>query len=149
MKATPARGGGAVPRISTWVPQALVAGALYLLIGRWFPNPAENARVWRLGAWGASALVFVAHIGFERFRLRSAPFSLALHTASAVALGGLGLAIVGMANTFSRQPELRLNWLLALVIWPAVTALPAFLVALAAGKILERAGAERPGGGNR
>lgn len=121
-----------------WVRAALLAGVAYLLVGRVFAVPATHLRAWRLAAWLVSGGVFAAHIAYEHFTLRSSPRTLALHAALAVAVGAVGLAVAGMIHSLSAGTPLRLAWLLALVAWPAVTAVPAFLVALAAGALLSR-----------
>ena len=114
---------------------ALLAGIAYVVIGR-VPVPA--AKVWRLAAWLASGVVFAAHIGYEHYRLRSSSRATALHTALAVAIGGFGLAVWGMMRSWSMGTGITPLWLFALVAWPAVTAIPAFLVALVIGSVLTR-----------
>ena len=78
------------------------------------------------------------HIGYEHFQQWSPPRRVASHAAFAVAADALGLAVAGMVHTLLGGTPLRPAWLLALVVWPAVTALPAFLVALAAAALLAR-----------
>jgi len=121
-----------------WLWVALLAGVAYLLIGRLFPNPPTNPQAWRLAAWIASAIVFAAHIGYERFIVRGSPRSIALHTATAVAIGALGLAVAGMSHSISTGAGVRPIWIVALVAWPAITAVPAFFVALVASQLLAR-----------
>lgn len=116
-----------------WVVAAVLAGIAYVVIGRVFALPREHAIAWRYAAWLASGVVFAAHIGHERFRLRSTDRGTALHAALGVALGGFGLAFIGMARS-----GVRPAWLLALVLWPAFTAIPAFVVALVGGVVLTR-----------
>jgi hypothetical protein len=69
-----------------------------------------------------------------------------LHAAIAVAIGAFALALAGMIHSMSAGSSTRPAWLLALVLWPAFTAIPAFLVALMAAAVLARlprnAGAE-------
>jgi hypothetical protein len=122
----------------TWVRAALLVGLAYLLIGRWFPQPPGHLRAWRLAAWLASGGAFAAHIAYEHFGLRSSPRRLASHVALAVAIGAVALAGVGMMRSLSTTSMIHPRWLLALVIWPAVTAVPAFLAALLAGAVLTR-----------
>ena len=122
------------PRVSRHVSvrAALLAGVLYLLIGRLFPQPAEHLEAWRVAAWIASAVVYAAHIWYEHFRLRKAPRVTAMHVALAVALGGFGLALAGTVRSVWMTSELRPAWLLALVLWPIFTAAPAFVGAIIA-----------------
>lgn len=117
---------------------ALLVGAAYFLVGRLFALPAGDVRAWRVAAWLVSGLAYAAHFAYEHFRLRSAPRSTALHTAFAVALGAIALAVAGMVHSLSIGAGLRPAWLLALVVWPAATAVPAFLGALAAAAALAR-----------
>ena len=124
----------------TWVRVVVLLGVVYALVGILFAIPAGPVKAWRLAAWVVSAFVYAAHIGYERFRLRNSPRSAALHVALAVALGAFGLAVganihslrLGSAN------EHRRLLLLALGLWPVITALPAFLFALGAGWVLAR-----------
>ena len=125
-------------RRQPWVRVALLVGVVYFLIGRVFALPADHVRAWRLAAWIVSGCAYAAHIGYERFRLRNSTRLTALHVALAAALGAFALAFAGMIQSLSNTSTIRPTWLLALVIWPAVTAIPAFLVALAAGAVLSR-----------
>ena len=117
---------------------ALLLGALYLVVGRLFAAPATYVQEWRLAAWMVCGVAFAAHIAYEHFRLRHSPLLVASHAALAVAIGALLLALAGMINSLWTRSALRPIWLLALVLWPAITAVPAFFVALAASAILGR-----------
>ena len=125
-----------------WVRVVILLGIVYSVVGIVFAalaNPAvsDKARVMRLAAWVVSAAVYAAHIGYERFRLGNSPSATALHAAMAVALGAFMLAVSATVHSVmiaSHAPHWR--YLLALVLWPIVTALPAFLVALVAGAVL-------------
>jgi hypothetical protein len=128
-----------------WHDWVILVAAAYLVIGLTFAALAGSAsslqaRVrWRLVAWALSAAAFAAHIAYERLRLRNSSAATALHTSLAVALGALGLAaaanVHAQASAASRQsPRL----LVALVAWPILTAVPAFVVALVAAASLAR-----------
>src|SRR5262245_15224354 len=125
-----------------WVLIAIVAALLYFVVGYGSaaldPSVPERARfMWRLSAWLISAAVFAAHIGYEHFRLGDSPRTLALHTAAAVALGAFliaSAAAVHATTVTAHAPYWQ--FLLALLLWPVITALPAFLVALVAGVLL-------------
>jgi hypothetical protein len=121
-----------------WIRAALLFGVAYFLVGRVFALPAGDARLWRLAAWMVSGAAFAAHVGYEHFRLRHPPRLVASHAAAAVAIGAIALAVAGMIHSLSATSTIRLSWLLALVAWPAITAVPAFLVALAAAALLAR-----------
>jgi hypothetical protein len=97
-----------------------------------------HVHVWRLSAWVVSGVAYAAHIGYEHLRLRSSARAAASHAALAVAVGALALAVAGMIRSLATTSAVRPAWLLALVVWPAVTAVPAFLVALLAGALLAR-----------
>ena len=120
------------PRPQAWIRAALLLGLVYFLIGRVFAVPSSHVRVWRLAAWIISAVAYSAHIWYEHSRLRSSPRFSAFHVAVAVAIGGLALALAGMIRSLSTGSGIRPSWLLALIIWPAATAVPAFVVALVA-----------------
>jgi uncharacterized protein YndB with AHSA1/START domain len=126
------------PSRRSWMPAALLVGVVYLLVGRLFALPASHVRAWRLAAWLVSGGAYAAHIGFEHLRLRNSPRSTALHVAVAVAIGAFALAVAGMVHSLLTAATIRPAWLLALVIWPAVTAVPAFIVALVGGTLLAR-----------
>lgn len=121
-----------------WIPVAFLVGIVYFLIGRLFPQPADNLRAWRLAAWAASAALYAAHIAYEHFKLRGSTRSTALHVAVAVAIGAFGLALAGLIHSLSATSRLRVAWPISLVAWPAITAVPAFLVALVIAALLRR-----------
>jgi hypothetical protein len=124
--------------VLTWLLPALLVGVVYVLIGRLFALPTDNVQAWRIAAWLVCGVAYAAHIWYEQFKLRTSPRLTAVHVTFAVAIGAFGLALAGMIHSLSAAPAIRPAWLLALVAWPAVTAIPAFLVALAAGSVLRR-----------
>jgi hypothetical protein len=122
----------------SWVPAVVVLGIGYALVGILFAAPTTHIHAWRLAAWAVSGLGYVAHIAYERIRLRNSPSSAALHVALAVALGAFGLAVganIHSLITGSTNQHQHLL-LLSLGIWPAITALPAFLMALGMNALL-------------
>ena len=119
----------------------ILVGVAYGVIGIVFAvlADANHVRLWRLAAWVVSAAVYAAHIGYEHYGLDSAPRATALHVAGAAALGAFALALAAnvhslLAAAHGQQSRL----LLALVAFPVITALPAFLVALAVAAALAR-----------
>ena len=116
-------------------------GIGYALVGIVFALPATHVHAWRLAAWVVSAIGYAAHIAYERFRLKNSPGSAALHVAFAVALGAFGLAVGANIHSLSSglTNQHRQLLLLALGIWPVITAPPAFLVALGTNMVLARA----------
>ena len=119
----------------------ILIGLFYALVGIVFAWPVAHARGWRLAAWGVSAVAYAAHLGDEHFRLHNRPARAALHVALAVALGAFGLAVGANLHSLSVPSTAghRRLLLIALAAWPAITAVPAFLVALALATILSRA----------
>ena len=111
----------------------IVFGAIYLVVGVWFPNPPASSGTqfaWRLAAWGTCAAAFAMHVALEHIRFQSSPRTTALHAAEAVARGAFGLATAANVHALRLVAGNRPLLGVALVAWPVVTALPAFLVAL-------------------
>jgi len=119
----------------------VLLGVGYALIGILFALPSTHVQAWRLAAWVVSAAGYACHISYERFRLRHAPGSAALHVALAVALGAFGLAVGANVHSLSVEStsQHRQLLLLSLGLWPILTALPAYLVALGTSVVLARA----------
>jgi len=122
----------------------ILLAVVYLVIGVTFATLAgssgsQQLRVtWRLVAWLASAAAFAAHISYEHFRLRSAPRITAWHSSMAVALGALALAVGANVHAQRAASTNHRGLAVALVLWPALGGLPAFVVALAAAAGLAR-----------
>jgi hypothetical protein len=123
-------------------PYLIPVGLLYTLVGygtgelaRAFP-PMGN--LWRFAGWALSFVVFGAHLWYERRRLAKPAMTAALHVAIAVALGAFVLAIVGPVRSHWGADDFAPAALLSLLLWPIVTAVPAFIVALFAGSLLGR-----------
>jgi len=118
----------------------ILLGVFYAAVGIAFAMPTGHVRAWRLAAWIVSAAAFAGHVAYERFKLRSSPRTGALHVGLGAALGAFGLAIGANVHSLllgSTHAQRHLL-LLALVSWPLITFLPAFLAALAAGRVLAR-----------
>src|SRR5437016_7974929 len=129
-----------------WLRMVIVLGVVYLVIGLAFGafagwSASSQMRVtWRLLAFLTSAVAFAMHIGYEHFRLRHRPLITASHTSLAVAIGAFVLAVAANFHSWGVASSNRRLLALALVAFPAVTAVPAFVVALifAAGLTLRR-----------
>lgn len=123
-----------------WLPAVALLGIAYALVGILFAVPATHVQAWRLAAWAVCAVGYAAHIGYERSRLKTSPRLGALHVALAVALGAFGLAVAANVHSLSSgaNTQHRQLLLLSLGIWPVITALPAFLVALGISAVLAR-----------
>lgn len=120
----------------------LLVGVTYLVIGVVFaalPATTHETLVrWRLLAWLVSGVVYLAQIGYLRLQVgRSTPLT-AWQAALAAAVGAFGLAVVGPARVALVEGRGGSLWLLALVLWPLITGVPAFLVAYAAAALLGR-----------
>ena len=124
-------------RSQPWIPTALLLGALYVIVGRVFAAPATHVQEWRLAAWLVCGVAFAAHIAYEHFSLRHPSLLVAWHAAVAVAIGAFLLAVAGIINSLWTTSALRPIWFLAIFLWPAFTAIPAFLVALVLATLLK------------
>ena len=115
----------------------LVAGITFGALAGW--SASDQVRTaWRLAAWLTSAAAFAAHIWYELFRLRHSPLTTALHASLAAALGAFALAVAANLNAQWTASGNQRLLALALAAWPAVTAVPAFVVALAIAATLAR-----------
>jgi len=127
----------------SWVRAMMLVAVAYVAIGIVFGTLAQSAdpnhvRLWRLAAWVASAAVAAAQIGYEHYRLGGSPRPTAQHAAGAVALGAFGLALAANIHSLFAATHGQHLPLVALVAWPVITALPAFLIALAIAAVLAR-----------
>ncbi len=114
----------------------VLSGILYILIGIIFPlfsksfSPSDSPNIWRVISFLVSAIVFGIHIGYEYSRLNDTPFIIALHTSLAVALGTIALAGFAYIQALSSSPGNQSSRLIAILIWPIITGVLSFLVAL-------------------
>ena len=123
----------------------LFFGILYCVVGivsGFFAGRAASHQAlvaWRWAAWVVSAIAFGAHIVYEQLRLSSSPRVTALHVSCAAGLGAFGLAVAANVHALTVSPY-RPSLLLALslAIWPVMTAVPAFVVALVAAILFAR-----------
>jgi hypothetical protein len=117
----------------------LVAGLLYGIIGLAFGAAAAGAlttqgRVgWRLAAWVVSGVVFAAHITYVQLRTRRpSPVFTALQASFGATLGALLLAMAATIHALWIGASNLGAFGLALLVWPAATAVLAFVAALVA-----------------
>jgi len=117
----------------------MLVAVAYVVIGIAFGvlANAPHVRLWRLAAWVASAVVAAVQIGYEHQR-GSSPRATALHAAGGVALGAFGLALAANVHWLFAAPRGPRSPLLALLVWPVITAIPALLVALVVAALLAR-----------
>jgi hypothetical protein len=119
-----------------WLSTVILVGLLYLAVGIASATLAGAAGsdqmrfFWRLSAFVISALVFAAHIAYEHFRLRNTTRPTAWHASVAVAFGAFALALGANIHDLGSASGYRPRMLIALVAWPLLTAVPAFIVAL-------------------
>jgi len=114
---------------------------VYLVVGVAFPNPPASNKMqfmWRLTAWLICAVAFAIHIGLAYFRFQNSLRGTALQAALSVALGAFGLAVAANIHALMTGTGNRRLLALALVIWPLLTGVPAFLVAFVATALLAR-----------
>jgi multisubunit Na+/H+ antiporter MnhB subunit len=128
-----------------WTRTAVLAGALYLTAGLVFaalagsaPSPALRT-TWRAAAYLVSALVFAVHLRHERVRQGRPPLTSALHVSLGVALGACALALAANLHALSTPSANRGRLAVALVAWPLLTGIPAFVVALVVAKFSKSA----------
>ena len=139
-------------------PRAAVvaAGIAYGVVGLAFSaadRAASTSEIrfgWRLAAWIVSGVVFAAHIAYAHLqaRLRPSPAATALQASLGVALGAFVLAVAATVHAVWVGAGNRSAFGLALVVWPAVTAVPAFVAALVAAAgltLIRRRVRRRPG----
>jgi hypothetical protein len=126
-----------------WLLRAVIFGLAYLVVGMVFSALAGSAAFgragafWNRAAWAVSGLLFLTHIAYEHFRLRNSPLWIAVHAASGAAVGGFGLAGAAAVHALMVS-QFRPAYFIALIVWPALTGTPAFLVALAVARLLAR-----------
>jgi hypothetical protein len=124
-----------------WLRAVVLFGMVYVVVGVAFPNPSASHEIqfmWRLAAWLTCAVAFAIHIGLEHFRLRNSPRRTALHAAASVALGAFALAAAANIHALTARTGNQRLLALALVIWPIMAGVPAFVVALAVAAGLAR-----------
>lgn len=119
-------------------------GLIYLVLGvgsAFISNDLESAPVQaavRVGILLVAVAVFYSHLRVELARSAQRLLVSALITSSAVALGTFLLAVYAVGLSWWESSYLPASLLSALLIWPMVTSLPAFLVALVLGSLIAR-----------
>jgi hypothetical protein len=123
-----------------WFRAAILFGTGYAAVSVVLALPSTYAQFWRLATWAVAGVLFAMHVAYERFRLENAPLVSALHVGLGAAIGGFGIAVAANVHSILVDaPSRNLALLrLSLLIWPVVTALPAFLVALGMSAVLAR-----------
>ena len=122
----------------------LLLAAVYLLVGVAFAEFASWSTTnpmrvkWRRLAWLISAVAFAAHIGYEHFRLGNSSRTTATHASIAAAIGACALAVAANVHGWLVASHYQRPLGIALVAWPLLTAVPAFVVAMVAAAVLNR-----------
>jgi len=125
-------------------PRVALLGLGYFVIGiataalSRHAGSSQMKQAWRLAAWALSAVLFAAQILYERIRLGGAAASTALRAALAVAVGGFLLAVAASVHALAGGRARVGPQLVALVAWPVLLAVPAFLIAWAVAYGLSR-----------
>lgn len=136
------------PERRIWLRVVLLIGALYCTIGIAFGAFAawssSNRMVvaWRVASFIVSLIAFAFHIGYEYFGLTNKPLTVALHASLAVALGAFLLAVSANVHSLGVDSSNRRLLAMALVIWPVMTGIPAFVVGLIAAAGLKLIGSK-------
>jgi hypothetical protein len=114
----------------SWLRWLVFVGIAYAVIGVTFALPPNHVMSWRRAAWLASGALYAAHFAQEHFRLRNSPLTIAAHVGSAVAIGGFGLAVAATVHSLFVAPNYdRSRFVVALIVWPLIIGVPAFVVA--------------------
>jgi len=124
-----------------WLRAVIFFAMVYLIVGVAFPNPPTSNKmqlIWRLAAWLTCAVAFAIHIGLAYFRFGNAPRRTALHAAVSVALGAFALAAAANIHAMTAGTGDQRLLALALVIWPVITGVPAFVIAFIAATVLAK-----------
>jgi hypothetical protein len=119
----------------------LLTGAIYCAIGIGFGAFAawssSQRTAWNVASFVVSLVVFAVHIGYEYFGIGNRPLIVAWHTSLAVALGSFLLAVSANINSLRVANAKHGLLAIALVVWPLMVGIPAFVVALIAAVALK------------
>ncbi len=121
-----------------WVRLAMLVGVGYAFVGIIFPLPTSQVWAWRLAAWILSAIGYGAHTMYEYVGLGNSPRLTATRVSSAAAFGAFLIAGAAIVRSLfvGGGPNTLLG--IAIVAWPAITGVSAFLVALVTTTALDR-----------
>jgi hypothetical protein len=126
--------------MKTWLRATVLFGISYAVTSVALAIPSTHAQLWRFAAWGVAGVLLAMHVVYERFRLQNPPLAAAAHVGLGAAIGGFGIALAANIHAVVvAAPSRNLAMMrLSLAIWPVVTGLPAFLVALGMSAVLAR-----------
>ena len=120
-----------------------LVGLVYFVVGWSFALPTTHAQAWRYAFWIVSATVYAAQIFYEHRTRRSPARLLAWRAGLASAIGGFGLAVAGLIHDLVTRSAIRPLFFVALVAWPILTGVPAFVGAWIAALLLARPSRQR------
>ena len=124
-----------------WLRTVALTGAIYCAIGiglSAFAAWSSSQHVaWNVASFVVSLVVFAVHIGYEHFGIGNRPLIVAWHASLAVALGSFLLAVSANINSLRVANAPHGLLAMALVIWPLMVGIPAFVVALIAAVALK------------
>ncbi len=121
---------------------AVLAGVLYAGVGiasAYLAGAAASDQMqffWRLTAFVISGTVLAAQVAYEHFRLRNAARVTARHASLGAAIGGFLLALKANIHDLGSASGYRPRMLVALIAWPLLTSVPAFIAALVMAAVL-------------
>ena len=122
----------------------VLVAVVYAVVGLTFAAAANGApsirlrEAWRLAAWIVCGVAFAAQIGYEHWRLGSGPGRVAVRAALAAGLGALALAAAATVHAQRTGATNLRAFVLALILWPVITAVPAFIGAIVASAVLSK-----------
>jgi len=131
------------PHGRRWLWTILIIGAIYCIDGIVFGKFAGLSKshtmvfIWRLASWLTCALLFAGHIWYEYFRYSNSPRKTALYTSSAAAVGAFGLAVAANIHAQFVTSANQILLALSLIIWPILTAVPAFIIVFIITSIIQ------------
>ena len=121
----------------------LFFGALYCLIGVVFAefttaDPTSSTTIlWRRLAWVVSGLAFGGHLIYEQVLRGSSPRRAGTLVSLAAATGAFGLAVAANVHGWRTGGDQR-SLAVALIAWPLLVFVPAFVVAFGAAIVVSR-----------
>lgn len=116
-----------------WIRTALAVGGIYLVVtlasgARAGAAASDWARsVWRFAAFAICGMVLLAHAAYEHLWFGRGPRLTAWHASVAVAFGMFALAAVVNVRHLLSPAGYRPRMLIALVAWPLLIGVPAFV----------------------
>jgi hypothetical protein len=127
-----------------WLPAVILVALGYVLVGYCTTLFADSAatdlmrNMWRRAAFLVSGFVFVLHFWYDFYRRHHPPRATALHASLSVALAAFILAVQANVHAWVTGTGNTTMLAIALLVWPTMTGIPAYLVGRAVGALLAR-----------